>query len=133
MVPESWHFCAESGKGLSNFQRQIAGRSLIHSQLIRPSGDVKKTSFLRLSRTGPIMGAMSVAVNFTEKYLTTAQAARILRVTTDTVKKYCNQTPQRIKGEKIGNGWLIPKSAVDEYLSMESDTGRPKNRRRKTG
>ncbi len=79
------------------------------------------------------MGAMSVAVNFTEKYLTTAQAARILRVTTDTVKKYCNQTPQRIKGEKIGNGWLIPKSAVDEYLSMESDTGRPKNRRRKTG
>ncbi len=79
------------------------------------------------------MGAMSVAVNFTEKYFTTAQAAKMLRVTTDTVKKYCNQKPQRIKGEKVGNGWLVPKSAIDEYLATESDTGRPKNRRRKTG
>lgn len=79
------------------------------------------------------MRAMSVAINFTEKYLTTAQAAKILRITTDTVKRYCNQRPQRIKGEKIGHSWMIPKSAIDEYLTEESDTGRPKNRSRKTG
>ncbi len=72
-----------------------------------------------------------MAVNFTEKYFTTAQAAKILRVSTDTIKKYC-QEPQRIKGEKIGHSWMIPKSAVEEYLSEESATGRPKNRRRKT-
>lgn len=80
------------------------------------------------------MGAMSsVAINFTEKYLTTAQAAKILRVTTDTIKRYCNQDPQRIRGEKIGHSWMIPKSAIDEYLAEENELGRPKNRRRKTG
>ena len=76
---------------------------------------------------------MSVAINFSEKYLTTAQAAKLLRVTTDTVKRYCNQEPQRIKGEKVGNGWLIPRSAIDEYMAEENTMGRPKNRRGKTG
>lgn len=79
------------------------------------------------------MEAMSVAINFTEKYLTTNQAARVLRVTPDTVKRYCNQDPPRIKAEKVGRDWLIAKSELDKYLSEESDIGRPKNRRRKTG
>lgn len=76
---------------------------------------------------------MAVAINFSEKYYTTSQAAKILRVTADTVKRYCNQSPPRIKGEKIGREWLIPKSSIDKYMADESDNGRPRNRRRKTG
>jgi excisionase family DNA binding protein len=73
------------------------------------------------------------AITFAEKCLTTAQAAKVLRVTAATVKRYCNQRPQRLRGEKVGHSWMIPKSAIDEYLADESDIGRPKNRRRKTG
>ena len=76
---------------------------------------------------------MSVAINFSEKYYTTGQAAKILRVTADTVKRYCNQDPPRIKGEKMGRDWFISKTSLDEYMADESETGRPRNRRRKTG
>lgn len=74
-----------------------------------------------------------MAINFTEKYYTTGQAAKILRVAPDTVKRYCNQYPPRIIGEKVGRDWMIPKSEIDKYLAEENDMGRPKNRRRKTG
>lgn len=73
-----------------------------------------------------------MAINFTEKYFTTKQAAKILRVTPDTVKKYCNQDPPRINGEKVGRDWMIPKSEIDKYLADDNDTGRPKNRRRRS-
>lgn len=74
-----------------------------------------------------------MSINFSEKYHTTAQAAKILRIATDTVKRYCNQSPQRLRGTKVGNSWMISQSALNEYLSSESETGRPKNRSRKTG
>lgn len=74
-----------------------------------------------------------MAINFTEKYFTTAQAAKILHVTPDTVKRYCNQDPPRIGGEKVGRDWMIPKSSIDKYLADAGDMGRPRNRRRKTG
>lgn len=73
------------------------------------------------------MGSMSMPITFSEKYFTTAEAAEALGVSTDTVKKYCNCEPQRIKGEKVGYIWLIPKSEVRRYLKEESATGRPKN------
>lgn len=74
-----------------------------------------------------------MAITFSEKHYTTAQAALILRVQPATVKRYCNQYPPRIKAEKVGNSWMIPKSALDQYLRDESEYGRPKNRTRKTG
>lgn len=66
-----------------------------------------------------------MAVKFTEKYFTTAEAGTEIGVTADTVKCYCNTG--RIKGEKIGNNWMIPQSEIKRYLKDESDRGRPKN------
>lgn len=71
---------------------------------------------------------MSVAILFSEKHFTTAEAAVKLGVHHDTVRKYCNL--KRIRGEKYGSSWLIPKSEIDRYLKEESHTGRPKNRGR---
>jgi hypothetical protein len=71
---------------------------------------------------------MSVAIKFTEKYFTTAEAAKKLGIRTDSVNKYCNSDPQRLKGEKYGHSWMIPESEVRRYLKEECHTGRPKNR-----
>lgn len=76
------------------------------------------------------IGAMSVAIKFTEKYFTTAEAASLLGVETDTVKVYCNSDPPRIRGEKIGHIWMIPESEIKRYKREESTLGRPKNSQR---
>lgn len=70
---------------------------------------------------------MSVAIKFTEDYYTTSEAAAELGISTDTVKKYCNCSPQRLKAEKVGSIWMIPQSEIDRYQNEESATGRPKN------
>lgn len=59
----------------------------------------------------------------------------MLGVTADTVKRYCNQDPQRIKGRKLlgdAGPWCIPKSAIDEYRREASTVGRPKKLRTNT-
>lgn len=64
-----------------------------------------------------------------ETHYTTREAAKLLHVTADTVKRYCNQDPPRIKARKLfgpTGPWYIPQSAIDKYLSQSSDTGRPK-------
>jgi excisionase family DNA binding protein len=71
---------------------------------------------------------MSVAIKFTEKYYTTAQAAELLGVETDTVKVYCNT--DRIKGEKVGHIWMVPESEIKRYKQDESNLGRPKKSKR---
>ena len=71
---------------------------------------------------------MSVAIKFTEKYYTTAEAAELLGVETDTVKVYCNT--DRIKGEKVGHIWMVPESEIKRYKQDESNLGRPKNSQR---
>lgn len=69
-----------------------------------------------------------MAINFTENYVTTAVAAERLGLTQDTVKRYCNSDPQRIRGEKIGSSWMIPESAIEEYKDATRDKrGRPRN------
>jgi excisionase family DNA binding protein len=68
-----------------------------------------------------------VSIKYSEKYLTTAQAAKELGLTTDTVKRYCNQEPQRIKGEKVGNSWMIPESEVEKFERDEYGRGRPRS------
>ena len=74
--------------------------------------------------------------SFDEVHYTTSEAAKMLGVTADTVKRYCNQRPQRIKGRKLlgrSGPWFIPKSAIDDYKSQSSDTGRPKESQRANG
>lgn len=72
-------------------------------------------------------------IKFTERYYNTKEAAKILHVTPDTVKRYCNADPPKIAAEKIGRDWMIPKSSLYKYIREESDFGRPRNRHRKTG
>jgi excisionase family DNA binding protein len=70
----------------------------------------------------------AVSIKTTEPYLTTAEAAALLGLETETVKRYCNMTPQRIHGEKFGNGWMIPESAIKDYQRQNRDSrGRPRN------
>lgn len=67
-----------------------------------------------------------------EAHFNTEEAAKLLGLQTDTVKRYCNQYPPRIEGHKpFGEKgpWLIPQSAIDKYLAEESGIGRPKKAR----
>lgn len=68
-----------------------------------------------------------------ETHYTTREAAKLLRVKQDTVKRYCNQDPPRIKAVKLfgqDGPWYIPQSAIDKYLADTNDMGRPKLGRR---
>ncbi len=65
-----------------------------------------------------------------EIHYTTREAATLLSVTPDTVKRYCNQDPPRIKATKLfgkRGPWYIPQSSIKRYLAEESSTGRPKS------
>jgi hypothetical protein len=64
----------------------------------------------------------------TKDYLNTADAAAKLGLDTDTVKRYCNAKPPRLKGIKLGKSWLIPKAEIERYRKEESSRGRPKKR-----
>jgi excisionase family DNA binding protein len=68
---------------------------------------------------------MTVSIKFSETYYTTAEAADLLGVKTDTVKMYCNTN--RIKGEKVGHIWMVAESEIERYKQAESSLGRPKN------
>lgn len=65
-----------------------------------------------------------------ETHYTTREAADLLKVTQDTVKRYCNMEPiPRIKATKLfgeHGPWYIPQSSIDKYLREQSDLGRPK-------
>lgn len=68
-----------------------------------------------------------MAIKYSERYFTTAEAAAELGVSTDSIKRYCNATPPRLKAEKVGHSWMIPKSEIERYKKTASATGRPKN------
>ena len=61
-----------------------------------------------------------------EKHLTTLEAAQRLGVDADTVKKYCNSKPPRLRAMKVGRTWAIPLAEVKRYLKESSVNGRPK-------
>jgi excisionase family DNA binding protein len=63
-------------------------------------------------------------IKFTEKYLTTTEAAKRLGIARDSVGVYCGNG--RIKAEKVGHSWLIPLAEVEKYETEEAATGRPK-------
>ena len=61
-------------------------------------------------------------------FLTTAEASYVLGLHTETIKRLCRLT--KLKGEKVNNGWLIPRTEIETFLSTYSETrGRPANRR----
>lgn len=55
----------------------------------------------------------------TNEVLTTKEAASLLRVTVDTVKKYCQIG--RIKAINVGRQWLIPKAEITRYNKERRD------------
>ena len=59
-------------------------------------------------------------------FLTTAEASSVLGLHTETIKRLCRLG--RLKGEKVNNGWLIPKTEVETFASTYKETrGRPTN------
>ena len=61
-------------------------------------------------------------------FLTTAEASSVLGLHTETIKRLCRLG--KLKGEKVNNGWLIPKTEVESFVSTYKETrGRPANGR----
>ena len=59
-------------------------------------------------------------------FLTTAEASSVLGLHTETIKRLCRLT--KLKGEKVNNGWLIPKTEIEAFASTYKETrGRPPN------
>ena len=61
-------------------------------------------------------------------FLTTAEASSVLGLHTETIKRLCRLG--KLKGEKVNNGWLIPKTETETFASGYKETrGRPANGR----
>ena len=61
-------------------------------------------------------------------FLTTVEAASTLNLHPGTIKRLCRLG--KLRGEKVNNGWLIPKIEVETFASNYEETrGRPANGR----
>ena len=61
-------------------------------------------------------------------FLTTVEAASTLNLHPGTIKRLCRQG--KLRGEKVNNGWLIPKTEIEAFVSTYKETrGRPANGR----
>jgi excisionase family DNA binding protein len=61
-------------------------------------------------------------------FLTTVEAASTLNLHPGTIKRLCRLG--KLRGEKVNNGWLIPKIEVETFASTYKETrGRPANGR----
>ena len=59
-------------------------------------------------------------------FLTTPEASSILGLHPETIKRLCRLG--KLRGEKVNNGWLIPKKEVESFASTYTETrGRPSN------
>jgi acetyl-CoA synthetase len=54
-----------------------------------------------------------------DELLLPAEVARILRVTTRTVERYCKKG--RLRAVKVGRLWRIPRSSLEEFLKTEAE------------
>jgi excisionase family DNA binding protein len=52
-----------------------------------------------------------------EKLLLPAEVARILRVTTRTIERYCKQG--KLRAIKMGRLWRIPRGSLEAFLRTE--------------
>jgi len=50
-----------------------------------------------------------------KELFSTAEAAEFLGLDKDTLRHYCQGDTPRIKAEKIGRDWMIPKTEVERY------------------
>jgi excisionase family DNA binding protein len=66
-----------------------------------------------------------------EELLLPAEVARILRVTTRTVERYCKQG--KLRAVKVGRLWRIPKSSLEEFLETEGSGAKRSLDRRGNG
>ena len=61
-----------------------------------------------------------------KEFLTTVEAASTLNLHPETVKRFCRIG--KLQGYKINNGWLIPRTEVESFVSTYKKTrGRPAN------
>ena len=61
-------------------------------------------------------------------FLTTVEAASTLNLHPGTIKRLCRLG--KLRGEKVNNGWLIPKTEIEAFASTYKETrGRPANGR----
>ncbi len=67
----------------------------------------------------------TVSIEIVGKYYTTEQAAKLLDLDVDTIRRYCNCDPQRLFAEKMGRDWFIPKEEIDRYKKERREPGRP--------
>ena len=59
-------------------------------------------------------------------FLTTVEAASTLNLHPGTIKRLCRLG--KLRGEKVNNGWLIPKIEVETFARTYKETrGRPTN------
>lgn len=70
-----------------------------------------------------------MAIVNTDKWLTTAEAAEILGVDSQSVRRYCNnfevgRTPA-IKATQVGRSWVIHPKDLEEYQKNRKSVGRP--------
>ena len=72
---------------------------------------------------------MSVATIETGDYVNCGQAAEQLGLTSDSVRRYCNNSKEgkspSLKGIQIGREWLIHKDEITRYQNDRQGRGRP--------
>lgn len=73
---------------------------------------------------------MKMPIVNSDIYLTTAQAAKKLKLTQESVRKYCanyelGKTPA-IRGVLMGRSWFIPPKEIDRYKNEKRGVGRPR-------
>jgi len=59
------------------------------------------------------------------QYMNAVQAAAVLGLSPDSVRRYCNQQPQKIAAVKFGRDWMVPVGEVDRFSLCRGDIGRP--------
>lgn len=69
--------------------------------------------------------ATEITVQHKGKYFSCPEAAERLGLDADTVRRYCNCDPPRLKAKKFGRDWMILGSEIDRYNRERKDVGRP--------
>lgn len=59
-----------------------------------------------------------------KEFLSTSEAAAFLELDKDTIRHYCQGENPRMKAEKFGRDWLIPKSEVERYAKERREYNR---------
>lgn len=58
-----------------------------------------------------------------DDYCDTAEAATVLGLSTETVKKYCQR--RKLLSRKFGSSWLVLRADISRYQAERRPVGRP--------